>query len=55
MKLLQSLELPKPLPYQYEIPLSQVPTKTLYYQLTVTDKEGRRDRTAAAALILEAR
>jgi hypothetical protein len=44
---LKEIELLKPLPSKYTLPLSELPAKsaTYYYQLFVSDRQGREDRT----------
>jgi len=51
---IKSITLPEPLPLHYELPLTDLPggLETLRYQLTVTDKEGREDRTGIGSVKL---
>ncbi len=50
-KKIKTIPLPQPLPLRYEIPLSSVNApKTLYFQLSVYDKNGKEDRTGISAL-----
>ncbi|OGX04997.1 MAG: hypothetical protein A3G87_10375 [Omnitrophica bacterium RIFCSPLOWO2_12_FULL_50_11] len=50
-ELLRSIPLPKPLPLYYELPQAEISThQSLFYQLSVFDKEGREDRTGIGVL-----
>jgi hypothetical protein len=58
MKLVKSIDLPKPLPSKYTIPITDLTGKiangkwqTLYYQLTVYDKSGKKDRTGIGRIV----
>jgi hypothetical protein len=56
MKLVKSIDLPKPLPSKYTIPITDLTGKTdqtLYYQLTVYDKSGKKDRTGVGMIEME--
>jgi hypothetical protein len=48
---LKTITLPNPIPRTYEIPLTDLPTnQTLYYQLSVYDKDGHEDRTSLSEI-----
>jgi len=53
-KLIKSIDLPNPIPTKYTLPISELKNqKTLYYQLSVYDKNNKEDRTGVGNISYE--